>query len=548
MSAGTAHAAVHDYVVVGGGAAGCIVAARLSEDPGVSVLCLESGAERRNPLLAVPAAEVLWMGSPRYDWSFDTASDPTIGGRSVRIPRGRLLGGSNAINGMLYVRGQRADYDDWAAAGNPGWGWTDVLPHFRALEDSELPGPTRGVGGPVPVGLPGGPDELCDAFLAAAGSLGHGHNPDYNAGDQEGIGYYQATSRAGRRSAVVHTHLAAARRRRNLTVVTDAHVVAVDWSGTRATGVRYRRGGRLHGARAAREVVLCAGAVQTPHLLELSGVGAPEVLRAAGIPTRHRLDGVGADYRDHYAVRLRWRVRRRVTFNDRTRGTRLLGETVRYLRDGSGVLGLPTALAYAFLRSDTASDRPDLQFHFAPASYGAGPSRRFDDRPGMTLGVYPLRPRSSGSIHASSPDPAEPPRIEPAFLSDEDDLRLLVAGARLARRIVGRPALDAYRGEELTPGPASTSDEDLADYARECGDTSYHPVGTCRMGRDPGAVVDHRLRVHGLTGLRIVDASVMPSMVSGNSNAATLMIAEKGASMIVEDRVPVAPPTAGVGG
>jgi choline dehydrogenase len=528
----------HDYVVVGGGAAGCVVAARLSEDPAVRVLLLEAGGERRNPLLGVPAAEVLWMAHPRYDWSFATEPDPTIDGRTVRIPRGRLLGGSNAINGILFVRGQRADYDGWAALGNSGWGWDDVLPHFRALERAEGPtGPARGDAGPVPVGQPGRDDELCDAFLAAAASLGHPRNPDYNGGDQEGFGYYQATWAAGRRSAVVHSHLGAARRRPNLTVVTDAPVTGLRLAGRRCTGVDYRTAdGTVRTAAARREVVLCAGAVQSPQLLELSGIGSPAVLAAAGIPVAHPLPGVGENYRDHYAVRLKWRVRRPVTFNERTRGLRLARETLRYLRDGGGVLGLPTALAYGFVRSAPGVPHPDLQFHFAPASYGAGSSRRFDTAPGMTLGVYPLRPRSAGSIHAGSPDPAAPPVIRPRFLDDEEDRRLLVAGARIGRALVGRPALDPYRGAELVPGPDVRSDDELLAHARERGDTSYHPVGTCRMGTGPDAVVDPRLRVRGLAGLRVVDASIMPTMVSGNTNAATLLIAEKGAAMIAADR------------
>jgi len=537
------HTAVHDYVVVGGGAAGCIVAARLSADPSVRVLLLEAGAERRNPLLAVPAAEVLWMGSPRYDWAFATEPDPTIGGRTVRIPRGRLLGGSNAINGMLFVRGQREDYDDWAAQGNPGWGWDDVVPHFRALEHAEgVSGPTRGTGGPVVVSRPGRDDELCDAFLDAADALGHRRNPDYNSGEQEGFGYYQATLAAGKRSAVVHTHLGPARRRPNLTVLTDAPVTTLRLDGGRCTGVRYRRGRRELTALAAREVVLCAGAVQSPQILELSGIGPAEVLAAAGIPVAHDLPGVGENYRDHFAVRLKWRVRRPITFNERTRGWRLLGESARYLRDGAGVLGLPTALAYGFVRSSPELTRPDLQFHFAPASYGEAASRRFDTAPGMTLGVYPLRPASAGSIHVASPDPTAPPAIRPRFLDDDEDVRLLVAGARIARQLVENPRMDAYRGAELVPGPDVRTDDELVAFARERGDTSYHPVGTCRMGFDPPAVVDHRLRVHGVAGLRVVDASVMPTMVSGNTNAAALMIAEKGAAMIVEDRAPVVTP------
>lgn len=527
----------YDYVIVGAGAAGCVLAGRLTEDPGVRVLLLESGRERRSPLLSIPAAETVLMGNPRYDWCFETDADPTIEGRSVGIPRGRLLGGSNAINGMIFVRGQREDYDDWERLGNPGWSWDGVLPYFRSMEHAhDLDGDSRGKDGLISVGLPRDRDELCDAFLVAAAKTGYPENPDYNSGDQEGFGYYQVNHEEGRRSSAAGTYLKLARGRSNLTLLTDAHVTALRFEGTRCVGVTIWHGGQERRADCLREVIVSAGAVQSPQLLELSGIGSADVLRNAGVPVVHHLPGVGENFCDHFAARLRWRVRWPITFNERSRGLGLAREIVTYLRDRRGLLSLPIALGHGFVRTSDDETRPDVQFHFAPASYGEGASRRLDTAPGMTVGVYPLRPESRGSIHIRSRKPLTPPAIRPRFLDSEADRTRLVAGMRIARRIVEDPALDAYRAHELVPGADVRTDEELLAYARAHGDTSYHPVGTCRMGDDPMAVVDHRLRVHGVAGLRVIDASVMPSMVSGNTNAASMMIGEKGAAIVLEDQ------------
>ncbi|UQA95674.1 GMC family oxidoreductase [Streptomyces halobius] len=526
----------HDYIIVGGGAAGCVLAGRLTEDPSISVLLLESGSERHSPLLSIPAAETVLMGNPKYDWCFETDADPTIAGRSVRIPRGRLLGGSNAINGMIYVRGQKEDYDDWAALDNPGWSWADVLPYFKSLERApEIGGENRGRTGLISVGLPRERDELCNAFLESAVKAGYPENPDYNSGDQEGFGYYQVNHAEGRRSSAAGTYLEQARQRPNLTLLTEAHVGGLQFASKRCTGVEFRHKGEVHRAVCRREVIVSAGTVQSPQLLELSGIGSAETLAAVGVPVVHHLPGVGENFRDHFAARLRWRVRQPITFNERSRGLGLVREVAEYVRNRRGLLSLPIALGYGFVRSAEEETRPDIQFHFAPASYGAGSTRRLDTSPGMTVGVYQLRPESKGSIHIRSRVPLTPPAIRPRFLDTELDRTTLVAGMRIARRIVEGPSLAPYREYELTPGRGVRTDEELLAYARDHGDTSYHPVGTCRMGSDADAVVDQRLRVHGVAGLRVIDASVMPTIVSGNTNAASLMIGEKGAALVLED-------------
>ncbi len=522
-----------DIIIVGAGTAGCILAARLSEDHRRRVLLLEAGAFHRSMLLSIPAAETVLLGNPRYDWAFEAEPDPTLAGRRLRIPRGRLVGGSNIINGMIYVRGQPEDFDSWARGVATGWAHADVADTFRALEDWQ--GDTsgaRGVGGPIRVELPRQNEQLCDIFVAAAEQTGFNRNEDYNAGVQDGFGLYQCTQSAGRRASVVDAYLKPALRRPNLKLLASAVVTRLEFEALRCVGITYRLGNTTQTARARGGVVLAAGVIKSPQLLELSGIGAPEVLSRTGIAVRHALPGVGENFHDHFAIRMRWRVLRPVTYNERLRGLSFLGELARYAWGRRGVLSLPIAIGFGFARSTPNEPTPDLQFHFAPASYRASGKRRLERQPGMTIGVYPLRPRSRGHVHVRSADPLKPPAISTRFLDDPDDLRRLLAGVRLARRIVSANAFDGYRGPELLPGAKLVNETDLTDFIRAEGDTSFHPVGTCRMGKDALAVVDSALKVHGLEALFIADASVMPSMVSGNTQAATMMIAERAAQLV----------------
>jgi choline dehydrogenase len=523
----------YDYIVVGAGSAGCVVANRLSEDPSKTVLLLEAGPKDGSFWIPIPVGFSKLLNSPTYNWNFGTEPEPGTKGRVIPIPRGRTLGGSSSINGMLYVRGNPLDYDTWSQFGNRGWSYDSVLPYFRKSEHFEPGGDaTRGRGGPLNVADMIERHEILDALIEAAAADGWPRNPDYNNGNQEGFGYYQVTQKNGRRWSTARAFLDPVRNRPNLHIETNAHATRLLLDGKRCTGVAYRQGTETREAHCGSEVILSAGAVQSPQLLELSGIGQPTLLQQHGIAVAHELPGVGENYRDHFAPRMNWRVKLPITLNEMTRGVRFAREVVKYFTQRRGVLTYTAGIVYGFVRTRRELEAPDVQYHFAHASYATAATRVLDHEPGMTLTVYQCRPESKGSIHIRSADPLAKPIIRPNFLADPLDRRTVIDGIRIGRRIVNKAAMDKYRAYEMNPGDAAQTDEQMLEWARGNGQTTYHVVGTCKMGNDPMAVVDDQLRVHGLTGLRVVDASIMPTMVSGNTNAATIMIAEKGADMV----------------
>ena len=523
-----------DYIVVGAGSAGCVVASRLSET-GASVILLEAGPKDSLLWIHIPAGTLKLLYHPVVNWNY-SAEGPNQ--RAIHWPRGKTLGGSSSINGMLYVRGNPADFDGWAQMGCRGWSFDDVLPYFRKSEtykqgdDPEY----RGTDGPLKVEdyrtiLP-----LTHRFIESAQQAGYAFSKDLNGRQQEGVGYSQMTRKGKWRGSTAQTFLKEAASRPNLRVETEAQASKLLFEGKRCIGVQFRRRGQLVEARAHKEVILSGGAINSPHLLQISGVGPAQHLQSIGVDVVHDLRGVGANLQDHYVARVSHRVKGSISINKLARGARLAREVVRFGVQGRGALTFGVTTAQVFCRSSPEKASPDLQLLFTPASYDPTKFGTLEREDGMTVAVCPVRPDSRGTIMARGPDASEKPTITPNYLSDPADFRVLKAGITFTRKIFAAPPIANYSTVETLPGPDITSDDGLLDYARRFGTTIYHPVGTCRMGDGPAAVVDSRLRVHGLTGLRVIDASVMPTLTTGNTNAPTIMIGEKGAAMIKEDQ------------
>ncbi|HUE93094.1 GMC family oxidoreductase [Pseudomonas sp.] len=538
----------YDYLIVGAGPAGCLLANRLSADPAVRVLLLEAGGRDNYPWIHIPVGYLYCIGNPRTDWCYDTVAEPGLNGRALKYPRGRVLGGCSSINGMIYMRGQARDYDGWAAAGNPGWAWADVLPLFKRTEnhhggDSEL----HGAAGEWRVERQRLSWQVLEAFRQAAEQSGIASIEDFNGGDNEGCSYFQVNQRRGVRWNASKAFLRDIRQRPNLRVLTDAEVQRVVLADGRASALRLQWQGRELQIAARREIILCAGAIGTPTLLQRSGIGSRPLLQRLGIGVQHELAGVGANLQDHLQLRLIYKVSGVPTLNQLVANPwGKLGMGLEYLFKRSGPLAMAPSQLGAFARSSAAQPSANLQYHVQPLSL-----ERFGEPlhgfPAFTASVCNLRPYSRGKVEIRSLDAAAAPLIQPNYLSDPRDLQVAADAIRLTRRIVAAPALAAFKPEEYKPGPSYQSEEDLQRAAGEIGTTIFHPVGTCRMGQGRDAVVDAQLRVHGVPGLRIADASIMPNIVSGNTCSPVLMIAEKAAELILAPPARPAAVSAGVG-
>ncbi len=527
----------YDYIIVGAGSAGCVLANRLSADSKNSVCLLEAGPEDTSPLIHIPAGFPGAMFSKSINWQYNTPPESQLGHRELFWPRGKTLGGSSAINAMVYNRGNPRDYDEWAEAGCSGWGWSDVLPVFRDLEDSQLgKSDLHGVGGELTVSELRDPHPLTQAYVAAGMEAGFAHNPDFNGKSQDGVGIYQVTQRDGQRCSSATAFLSeAVRARANLDILTQAHATRITFQGKRASGICYQQGGQPRIAGARKEIILAGGAINSPQLLQLSGVGSPAALAAQGIPVVHDLPGVGENLQDHLDIVLVWKLRRWTGVSHTPDFmVRAVPDLLRYLREKRGVLTSNFAEGGGYLKTRPDESRPDIQLHFVIAPL-KDHGRQLVPWHGMSLHVCNLRPQSRGRVSLASSNPLTPARIEANYLSTEDDLIRMRDGVKLARRIFDQPSLQEHIRIEDTPGPDCQSDAEIEQFIRDKAETVYHPVGTCRMGSDAQAVVDPQLRVVGLEGLRVADASIMPTLIGGNTNAPCMMIGEQCARMILAE-------------
>jgi len=534
----------YDYIIVGAGSAGCVLAHRLSADPSLKVLLLEAGPRDWNPFIHMPAGLSKLVNFKSLNWNYETEPEPALNNRKLYWPRGKVLGGSSSINAMCYSRGHRSDYDDWAELGNPGWEWNAVLPYFKRAEDqSRGPSELHGTGGPLSVSDLSYTNELSDVFVEAAGQAGFARNNDFNGYAQRGAGIYQVTQRDGRRCSTAAGYLKPIRPRPNLTVLTGALTVGLTFSGPdRVRGVRFARHGITRTVTADREVLLAGGAINSPHLLMLSGIGPATTLEAAGARVRHDIPSVGQNLQDHLDICTLTRCSQPVTYDQLSE----LRVGLRYFLHHEGAGTSNIAEGGAFLVSGRGrSDRPDVQMHFVPALLDDHGRNRLPGD-GYTLHACPLRPESRGHLALKSTDPREPIAIHANYMTEAEDLEMMLECVRLSRDILHQPAFKPFRAHEIFPGNEVTDRAGLIEFIRAKAESIYHPIGTCRMGSDPHAVVDTELKVRGLEGLRVIDASVMPTLVGGNTNAPTVMIAEKASDLILgkANKVPEQQPKA----
>ena len=533
-----------DYIVIGAGSAGCAIAARLSEDPSVRVALVEAGKPDKNFMIHMPLGYGKTTSEPGESWHYRSAPEPGLDGRTMLVPRGKGLGGSSNINGMIYIRGQAADYDGWAQLGATGWGWADVLPWFRKAQTHAWgPSELRGGEGPLWTQQFAMHDDTSRAAIRAFAEWGVPENEDFNGPEQHGAGWYHVNIKDGRRWSAAAAYLRPAQGRANLAVLPETHLRRITVADHRASGIEATRGGEVLTITARCEVILCAGAYHSPQILQLSGIGPGAHLHGLGIETVCDLPGVGANLQDHLVIPMSWRLQGGVfSYNREIGGWRLVWNVLRYIATRKGVMTIPAAEVGAFVKSDPALDSPDIQFHCLPVS-GQVTSTAADGKaalypfPGLTLAPCQLRPASRGTAMAGSPDPFAVPHIVHNYLAEAEDRRITLAGMKIARAVAASPSLAALIEAETDPGPAAASDEELLAFARLAGSTGYHPVGTCRMGSDAGAVVDPQLRLRGIEGLRVADASVMPRLTSGNTHAASVMIGERAADMIRRGRL-----------
>lgn len=533
----------YDYVIIGAGSAGAILANRLTENGRYTVALLEAGpSDYKNVHIHYPAGFFFMLDDKKVNWVYHTEASQGSGGRKILYPRGRVLGGSSSINGLLQVRGMPEDYDDWEKLGCPGWSFKDVLPYFMKNETYKAGDPAyRGQSGPLYVEDYASHHPMTHDWVQAGQQLGLPFCKDYNGPDPYGMGYFQVTKKGRLRHSTARAYLHPIKKRPNLRIETEAFVTGLRIAGNRIAGVTYKKGSLAKGdlssnsidVEAKREVILCGGAVNSPQLLQLSGIGDPEHLKSLGIAVRVALPGVGRNLHDHWVARVDRRVVGKITANEMSRGWRSAVEAAKYALLGKGIMTWTAGNGVAFLKSSPELTRCDIQLSFAPASYKAGRIGELADYPGMTSGAWQCRQESRGEVMAVSADPQVPPSIQPNYLSHPTDQKVIVAGLKWSRRILNAPIFVPYAGEEIHPGSNVQSDDEWLDYARRNGGTVYHPVGSCKMGTDAMAVVDPQLRVHKVAGLRVVDASIMPATSSGNTNAPTMMIAEKAADMIL---------------